>query len=708
MAIPATRAVMICLGMSWPAVVSAQEPTRHSEAADRSPTQEAISTPQSLDPPPTELDDVEVVGTLPSQTDRIDRRVYNITRDPEAQSSTALEVIGRLPSVTVTASGNITLLGRGVASVLIDGKPVPNAEALRVLQGSDLDRVEVMTNPSAEFRAQGTGGVVNIITRRRRPIGLSGNVLASADTLENLRLSISTSTSRGKLTVTGNLSLEETAARQERLRDRETFSAVNADVFETSSFRQSGENAALGVTASYAFDDKRSLSWGGTVSHTRSQNRNAFVRTLSGPVSAVYDEVILGVAGVDATDANVEYSARSSDSRLLVKFSGMISSNDFFLTDEYIRPFDPSAPQELFGTSSRYATDKTSLATSLEYDGSSDLVLKAGFAFDIDSQLIFRLTEMGGLGDESELSGDIRLWSAYASVQWPLNGWTVMPGLRIERAFYAIDDAQLQRDEAANLFPSLHLRRPISQDWTVNLSYSRRVNRPDLGRLDPRPVYSSATDVATGSPGLDPEFTDALEARVEHLSGDDNASATLYHRITSEVWQPSFSLNSEQFVVQTYINAGKRANTGLELSLRRALSERFRLVATANLFHSEKDVLVGPVLSSEGSTEFNATLALAFKPFGSDPTGETFQWSLRYSGESRGYQTTTSAVFQSSFSWRRPVNDRLVSVLTISDLFDSGRQTFDLVTPEFRQRLEARGDGPQVRWTLAYRFGPRR
>lgn len=699
------RALLICLSATLPTLASAQVASAQDATGDVVVPQEGLPAPQSPDPGHSQLEDVEVVAPVHSQTNRIDRRVYDVARDPLSQSSTALEVIGRLPSVSVSSSGSITLLGQGAATILIDGKPAANVEALRVLQGSDLDRVEVMTNPSAEFRAQGTGGVVNVITRRRRPIGLSGNVLGSAGTLGDMRLSLSTSTTVGRLTITGNVLLEEAASQQDRSLFRDAFSPAIADVSETSAFRQSGNNAALGVAATYAFDERRSLTWGGTIGHVRAENRNAFARTLSGSISTEYEEVLLGSAVIDTADANIEYSFRSLDDRLLAKISGTISSNDFLTEDIYVRTPNPSAPQQLFGMSSRYSTDKASLAASVEYDGANELVLKAGVAFDTESQLISRLTDVGLPGAESGLSGDTRLWAAYGSLQWPMSGWTVMPGLRMERSAHEIDDTALDREDEIDLFPSLHLRRPISADWNLNLSYSRRVNRPDLGRLDPRPVFSSATDVSVGSPDLAPEFTDAFEARVEYASGDNNASATLYRRITSDVWQASFNLNAEQIIVQTFINAGTRANTGLELSLRRALSERYRILATANVFHAEQDVLVSGSLAREGFVEFSMNLAMSFKPHGSDPMSDTFQWSLRYSGESQGYQTTSSAVFQSGLSWRRPITRRLVSVLTISDLFDSGDQTFVLTTPEFEQRLQARGDGPQLRWTLSYRFG---
>src|SRR5690606_4325874 len=147
-------------------------------------------------------------------------------------------------------------------------------------------------------------------------------------------------------------------------------------------------------------------------------------------------------------------------------------------------------------------------------------------------------------------------------------------------------------------------------------------------------------------------------------------SATLYHRVTNDTWQASYFLGDDDVVFQTYINAGDRINTGLEITTRRAFTDRLRLTATANVFRSEQDVMTGPGLRRDSYTEHNISLGLAFKPGGADPMSDTLQLSARYSGGSRGYQSLSSSSFQASLSWRRPLTDRLVSVLTVSDIFD--------------------------------------
>lgn len=697
-----STAILLWLGAAWSAPAWAQSPSPGGGEQPQIP-----NAPQTQ-VPPVELPDVEVAAATPAQADRIDRRVYHIAQDELAQSSTALEVIGRLPSVTVTASGSVTLLGQGAASVLIDGKPVAGSEPLRALLGADIERVEVMTNPSSEFRAQGTGGVINIVTRRRRPIGLSGNLLVAGDTQENYRLSGSGSAAVERWTLSTNATVEQTAESQLRTRTRVSRLPSADDLLENLDYSQSARSRTFGASATYAHDENRSLTLGGSLGRNRSRSESRFALRIAGPSPSEFDESLAGRGEFDSAAASLEVDLRTPDRRARTKYSVSVTSTDFFSEDLYSRSPSTPATGRLLAVQARQSIRQSTLSASFEYDPTEHLVLKGGLSLDTDDQAIERVTRFSGPGGvASSLEGDVSLWSAWGSVQWPVAGWTVLPGLRAEHAAYAINASAVDRPDEFDLFPSLHLRRPLFPDWTINLSYSRRINRPDLGRLDPTPVFTTATEAAVGAPDLRPEFTDALEAKLEHASGENTASATLYHRVTNDTWQPSYFLGADHVVFQTVINAGDRINTGLEITTRRALSNRLRLTATANVFRSEQDVMTGPSLRRESYTEHNISLGLAFKPGGADLMSDTFQWSGRYSGGSRGYQSLSSSSFQASVSWRRPLTDRLVSVLTVSDIFNTGDQSFELITPTFRQITDVEGRGPQIRWTLTHRFGAR-
>jgi outer membrane cobalamin receptor len=118
----------------------------------------------------TAVSDVVVQAARPDAVARIDRNVYDIKNDPQAKGAPLLDILGKLPSVSVTPAGRVQLFGASGVTVMIDGKAV-SSEKLGAMSGTDVDKVEVMTNPSAQYAAQGSAGIINIVTRKRYSAG---------------------------------------------------------------------------------------------------------------------------------------------------------------------------------------------------------------------------------------------------------------------------------------------------------------------------------------------------------------------------------------------------------------------------------------------------------------------------------------------------------------------------------------------------------
>src|SRR5262249_53961404 len=125
---------------------------------------------------------------------RIDRRIYSIHADPVAQSTNMFDVLGRIPSVSVAPDNSVSLLGAGNVSIQINNQPVPSQsleQVLRSLQGSDVERIEVITNPSAQYSAGASGGIINIITKQRRNDGFTGSASATGDSFGSYQANVS-------------------------------------------------------------------------------------------------------------------------------------------------------------------------------------------------------------------------------------------------------------------------------------------------------------------------------------------------------------------------------------------------------------------------------------------------------------------------------------------------------------------------------------
>ncbi|HRE44221.1 MAG TPA: TonB-dependent receptor plug domain-containing protein [Terricaulis sp.] len=167
----------------------------------------SLALAQQSDPPPaaeeaeaeaddgSSMDEIVVLAS-PGDSVRIDRRTYTLRDDAAAQSTNMYDVLGRIPSVSVSPAGEVTLLGASNVVIQIDGQPVPGAnleQVLRGLPGGSVERIEVITNPSAQYSAQASGGIINIITRNRFESGFNGSVQASLDSVGGYHLGVAPS-----------------------------------------------------------------------------------------------------------------------------------------------------------------------------------------------------------------------------------------------------------------------------------------------------------------------------------------------------------------------------------------------------------------------------------------------------------------------------------------------------------------------------------
>ncbi len=181
-----SRRLLSGLGVAFGALLPAtgawaqagNPPPAPAPAPAPSPAPAPAPEPEAEPEPQPGQDDIVV--TAPTQQSSIDRQTYIVRDTPEARSTTTTDILGRIPSVEVQADGTVRLVGAGQATILIDGRRVADPQTmLRNMTGNQIERIEVLTNPGAQFPAQGTGGIVNIITRRNTQNGLGGSATAS-------------------------------------------------------------------------------------------------------------------------------------------------------------------------------------------------------------------------------------------------------------------------------------------------------------------------------------------------------------------------------------------------------------------------------------------------------------------------------------------------------------------------------------------------
>ena len=691
-------------------------------AVQSAPAPEPSSaTPPPATPPPDAgdetqtVDDVVVVAERPAVLNQIDRRIYDIGRDPVAQTSPVIEILEKVPSVSVDPSGRLRLLGQSNVTVLIDGqKPVNEQAVLRTLTGANVDRIEVMTNPGVQYGPVGTGGIINIITRQRTTPGVTGMVTATVDTLGAVRLTVSPILTRDRWTLTSNLSLSDGQQDNRSSVSREVFATLVTPAVVTDEFR-TGETDDRSVSGAfkvnYRLSENRNLNGGIEVSRS-GQDGEQQGRFISADAPATnHLERITGDNRYDGAAVTFGYSRTGPRDGEELTLAARIDDADIRQDRLFASDYGVGATSNsVFRTIERSGYDNESLKLDYKRPLDGGRVVTAGLNWARDGRSLERDVQVlnGPVSASARRLDSVRnVAAAYATIQVERAGFTVLPGLRLEYQNLDVGSTGLiEGDSGFDLYPSLHVSRPFGEDLTLNLSYSLRIDRPDGWLLDPVPTYSRALEAFRGNPDLRPQTTDSFEAKLDYTRPRYSLGANLYAKETRDLWTPTQTLFPDGLVLSTIINAGRGASRGLELSVRGKLGERFSYVATTNLFARTQRVLEADGVGDRTSFVYSGNGQLEYAaPAQDGMEADKIQLAITWYGPQRYLETASDAWFGANLTWRHPVSKRATAVLVVRNAFNNAGSRSRTVTDAFAEASRYDNQGPQLRVSLTWRLG---
>jgi outer membrane receptor for ferrienterochelin and colicin len=460
--------------------------------APGSPAPAAAKTDQNQD----------IVVVAPAEeSSSIDRTTYVVRDTPESRSASTLDLLTHVPFVEVTPNGQVRLLGTAGVTILIDGKKVADpATMLRNLQGSQIAKIEVITNPSAQFSAQGTGGIINIITRRAAAPGVGGSVTASGDSFGGVELKASPTWAHGRLSLSGSLDLNHGGTATNR-NDDERYrigpgGALVPVVITRAVNRYDGDGGSGNLVISYKPTTKQTISLTGFAvgGHTRSSG-TADIDFGSAPADS-FRQVSHGTSRYNLEDITADYRREGSREGETLTASAKYYGYDWRSDDGFLTGDGVGAAS---GFESRSDAHHSALTFKLDYVRPfSKRRLSVGGSLEQVRDDVFAREDgepvPGGppLAISSRVRGSWIEEGAYVTYQAQLLGGIVMPGLRLEGRRYSLANPAVSRLDRHDLFPTLHFERKLGKALTGDLSYSRRVQWPDIESLDPSRWSSSA------------------------------------------------------------------------------------------------------------------------------------------------------------------------------------------------------------------------
>ncbi len=670
---------------------------------------------------------VVVTGKTPPVVHKIDRSVYNVKNSPQAETGTLSDILNTLPSVNVTPDGTVTVRG-GSVQILVDGKPsaalagASLATALRSMPANTIDRIEVVTNPGAEFRAD-AAAVINIITRKRRGSRPAGDLIVNAGPALRANATLSGSVGIGKWTFNGSLSDRQDAHKSEMTADRRGLDPSNGSVISHMLQHQidSGRSRfrSLDAGATYAADDKDSFGI------------NAHLMDFRGTQKIKSTMVFVDSAGNPVTDTISEFSvpfvfknhALTGTWKHQGKHDGetftLVARHDNTdtLSDQHFldRQILPPVSSQTYRRRNSGSVRANEMSGDYVLPLAQDTQFKAGFDIENDRNrsdfLGANIDAVSGAETidpafTSLFISDRTLSAAYVDYQQPVGKWLIEGGLRVENLTTRLGASPGALAPVASDLewsPSLFLSRELTTHQKLRLTYSRRIDRPDASLLNPTPQQHSAVDVFVGNPSLRPARTDSFEAGYDYTTQPVTFGGTAYVRQTHNAitQYSSYSGPGDTVLVSSFENAGAESRVGLDMSLDLHPSPKVAYSLSTDVY---RDALTAPIdgiplRRSIVSHLTKATITLT------PTTPDMFQIMFTVSGPGLLADGQVSSSSTLDLSYTHTLSKRLKFVVTANDVLKTSRFSQTQDTPRLRNDVRSRPREDMIYVGLACKLG---
>jgi outer membrane receptor protein involved in Fe transport len=588
-------------------------------------------------------------------------------------------------------------------------------------------RIEVMTNPSAAYSPEGSGGVINLITKPNMPkpgMTTTGSIRANVGDDGRWNLGFSGSQTRGDLTLSGDLGVRHETVEQLVERERDRLDTVSG-LFLPSRQRQDIDVDADGVNGrvglDYKLTAKDQLSFelrGNDFRNTGSGVETFEALNAGGAVASSYRR---------DTDVDQTFSNQGLTARLLHRFDdqGHEWTNEVRIDqgDNTLDLATVTFPGMPAGAPSYERVENdggfTIMAlTSAYVRPMGEARLRLGYELEIrqprQDNAVSRGASAAGLSPVPALTSRFKAEQAvhalYATYERPLGGkLSAQFGLRLEQA--DIEIHQLSSNVSASqdyfrAYPTLHLSYQLTEDQSARASYSRRIQRPQPFQLNPFVSYVDPLNLRSGNADLEPQETDAFEAMWQMRSGQTFYQATAYYRDTRKAFTEVASDIGGGVLLTRPENLGARRDTGLEVVANGKLLSTLRYGASVNVFRQEIDAAGIPGATDRSGTQVSGRLNLNWQPTSKDFLQVAGQWN----GEALLAQGTREGGGMVNLGYRRKLNETLAFQLTMRDVFDQFGDVTTYDTPTFRDRTERHfgGRAGYVGLTWTFGGGPRR
>lgn len=670
-----------------------------------------------------EIDDVNVVADKSHVQYKIDKKVVNVSQDINAAGGTAVDILENTPSINVDIDGNVELRGSTNFTVLIDGKPtvLEAADVLQQIPANAIENIEIITNPSAKFDPDGAAGIINIIMKKKKSKGFNGIINLSAGTRDKYKGNVLLNQRTGKFNFSAGLDYRNEMRYGTGLQDRVTFYPDTAyHMYYDGSRNMNIFGYGFQAGVDYYLNDNNTISVSGKYGEREfARGSLSDYHEWSDPVRV--DEYYLrdnkmGYSG-KTYNLNLNYSLKfkKPDRKLdiLLYYSmwdGKKIDDQFkYITDSEgnivdnnpeKRKADEVNPREHFRYQFDYVTPVgTTGLVEAGYQGRFD-ISTADYRYSYDSLGIW----IPDLEKSDKATFNRNIQAVYTTFASKFAGFEYKLGLRAEYTDRLIDQYTTGEKFAINrfdFFPSAYITRELNKKQQLQLSYSRRINRPGGRHLNPFPNYSDPLNVRVGNPALEPEYVDSYEFNFQNRFKKSFVSMEAFYRRTNNLMTLVNILGEDNVIYRTYENLNHDNSAGMEITANLNLYKWWRFSGSGSAYYYS---IIGEIQDQDISTEsFN--WRLRFNNTFNIKSNTRIQLTGFYTGKSVTAQGTRDAFYFANLAIRQDfLKKKLTLTAQVRDIFNSMGHVFTRDTDDFYTYSEFSREGQVLTLSVTYRI----
>lgn len=683
------------------------------------------------------LSEVKVTGQRPQMKFEIDKKVFNVDQNISSTGGSASDVLSNIPSVEVDNEGEVSLRGSSDVTVWINGRASGlsadnRGQILEQLPAESIERIEVITNPSAKFSPEGTSGIINIVLKEDRRAGYYGSVQAGADTRGGWNLSGNVNYSSRKMEMYAGLGYRERKRDGGGYSDRTNLDATGNPVsFLNQTSDNSGDGgqtfARAGATwhittadhlniAAFGMFGKRNQN---TTIHYESNVPGSFLNSQrvsetknpmkGGNVELGYKHDFSKTSNIDIVGSwNTWNMDQKSTYNQYSLFENGVETNTYQwqknktrahnweLQADYVNAFTEFSKLEAGykGTFSRQNSPVETWSGETAENALPNEQLYNRFYYDQDIQALYATYSgrFGNFGYQAGLRGE------YSHTNTRSLGYE-----------QSKNEVTPYKDDYFSLFPSVFLTYTLPQDNEIQVNYTRRISRPWGRQLNPFMNITDSTNISFGNPHLTPQYSNSMELNYIKNWNAHTLSVSAYYRNTNDVIQ-RISYLEDNIMKSTYENVAKTQSAGTEIVAKNHLFEVLDLTTTLNLYYNKLDGFTYLPAGAETPVTGNSNEDFSWNAKMIANIALPASISLQLTGNYNSRQLIAQGHQKSNYSFdagiRRSFFNRQLSLsINGRDLLDSRKWKTETSGSGFIQNASNWRTGRTIGFTLTYNFG---